>query len=91
MESKKYNKLVNITKRSRLKDIQDKLMVTSEERESRRGNIGVGEWEVQTTGYKIGYKDVLTVQHGKYSQYFEGPYLPPFPVQNDPLRGRDTP
>ena len=24
-----------------------------------RGNIRVGEWEVQTTGCKIGYKDVL--------------------------------
>ena len=29
MESKKYNKLVNITKRSRLTDIENKLVVTS--------------------------------------------------------------
>ena len=33
VESKKYNKLVNITKRSRLTDIENKLVVTSGERE----------------------------------------------------------
>ena len=25
----------------------------------RRENIGVGEWDVQSVGYKTGYKDVL--------------------------------
>ena len=59
MESKTYNKLVNITKKKRLTDIENKLVVTSEEREVGRGNLGVGEWEVQTLGCKIGYKDVL--------------------------------
>ena len=39
MESKKYSKLVNITKRSRLTDIEYKLVVTSREREVGRGNI----------------------------------------------------
>ena len=33
VESKKYNKLVNITKRSRLTDIENKLLVTSGKRE----------------------------------------------------------
>ena len=34
-------------------------MVTSGEREGGRGNIGVGEYEVQTILYKISYKDIL--------------------------------
>ena len=42
MESKKYSKLVNITKRNRLTDIENQLVVTSRERDGRRGNIGVG-------------------------------------------------
>ena len=57
VESKKYNKLVIITLffRSRLTDIENKPVVTS----AGEGNIGVREWEVKTTGGKIGYKDVL--------------------------------
>ena len=44
MESKKYKKtLVNITKKSRLTDKENKLVVTSGEREGRRGNIGIRE------------------------------------------------
>ena len=39
MESKKYNKLVN--KASRLTDIENKVVVTSEEKEEGRGSIGV--------------------------------------------------
>ena len=34
-------------------------MVTNGERERGRDNIGVGEWEAQTIGCKIGYRDVL--------------------------------
>ena len=34
-------------------------MVTSGEKEVGRGNIGVGDYEVQTTMYKISYKDIL--------------------------------
>ena len=60
MESKKYNKLVDIT-RSRLTDIENKLVGTTGERVG-RGSIGVGEWEVQTIGCKIGYK--VFVQNG---------------------------
>ena len=54
MECKKYNKLVNIQKRSRLTDIENKLVVTSRERG--RGKIGVGGGEVGGTNYwgKIG-------------------------------------
>ena len=45
VESKKYNKSVNKTNKqtkSRLTDIENKLVVTSGERERGRGNIGVG-------------------------------------------------
>jgi len=38
-----YNSLVNITKRSRLKPIENKLVLTSGEREKLRDNTGVGE------------------------------------------------
>ena len=34
-------------------------MVTSGESEGVRGKLGVGEEEVQTTRYKISYKDIL--------------------------------
>ena len=44
------------TKKSRLQDIENKLVVTSGEG---RGTIGAGEWEVQTIGCKVGYRDVL--------------------------------
>ena len=57
MESKKYQ-LVNITKKSRFTDIENKLVVTSEERERRKGNIGVGDQGAQTIRYKISYKDI---------------------------------
>ena len=40
MESKKYNKLVNIQKRSRLTDVEKKLAVTSEEEGQYRGGGG---------------------------------------------------
>ena len=39
-------------------DIENKLVVTSGEGEG-RGNTEVGEWEVQTIGCKIGYKDTI--------------------------------
>ena len=42
MESKKYNKLVNIEK-SRLTEVENKLVVTIGEREGRRGNIWVAD------------------------------------------------
>ena len=42
VESKKYNKLVNITKRNRLTDTENKLVVTCGDRDEESGNIGVG-------------------------------------------------
>ena len=42
MESKKYNKLVIKEKRSKLTDIENKLVVTSGEKVVGRGKIGVG-------------------------------------------------
>ena len=42
-------------KSSRITDIENKLHVTSEE----MGNLGIEKWEVQTSEYKIAYKDVL--------------------------------
>ena len=42
MESKKKHKLMNIQKRKRLTDIENKLVVTSGKREGERGKIGVG-------------------------------------------------
>ena len=58
---RKYNKLVNITKKSKLTDIENKQVVTSGwvGGGGRRSNIGVGEQEVQTTGFKIGLNNVL--------------------------------
>ena len=55
MEPKKYNKLVNKVKRSRFTDIENKLVVTSGEREEGRGNIGVGEKRV------IGLYEIICV------------------------------
>ena len=40
-------------------DIENKVMVTSVERERERGNIGLGEQEVQTIKYKKSYEDML--------------------------------
>ena len=57
MESKKYSKLVNTTKKETDSQYRE-LVVTSGERKG-RGNISVGEWEVQTIGCKIGYRDIL--------------------------------
>jgi len=51
VESKKYNKLVNIMKGSRL--VENKLVVTSG-KWGVEGNEQVGEWEIQTIGCKTG-------------------------------------
>ena len=50
---------MNIIKRSRLRDTEDKLVVTSGKREGGMGNIGVRNKEVQTISYKINRKDIL--------------------------------
>ena len=41
VESKKFNNVSKITKRNRLTDIENKLVVTSTEREVERGNTGI--------------------------------------------------
>ena len=63
---------MNITKQNRLTDIENKLVVTSGEREGGRGKIGVGEEEVQTidTMYKINKLQGYIIQHKEYSQHF---------------------
>ena len=45
-------------------------MVASGKREVGRGKIGVGEYEVQTTTYKINKLQRFIIQHREYSQYF---------------------
>ena len=59
MESEKYNKLVNITKRNRFIDIENKSVVTSGERERGRGKTGVGDYMIQTIMYEMSYTDIL--------------------------------
>ena len=61
VESKKENKLVNIT------ETDSQIQRTDQWLPERRSKIGVGDQEAQTTTYKISYKDV---QYGEYSQYF---------------------
>ena len=51
LESKKYDKLADITKRTRLTDIQNKLVVTGG---GGRSSIKVGRCEAQTIGCKVG-------------------------------------
>ena len=58
MESKKYNKLLNITKR---KETHRHREQTSGYQWVRKGNIRVGDKEVQTIRYKINYKNILYI------------------------------
>ena len=59
MESKKYKKLVNITKKKQTRRYREQTSGHQGEAEAGRGNIGVGEEEVQTIRYKMIYKDIL--------------------------------
>ena len=52
-----------------MQQLETKLVVPSGEREGVRGNIGIGEEEVQTIRHKIRYKDIV-YNMGEYSQYF---------------------
>ena len=59
MESKNYDKLLNMTKRKQNhKHREENIGYQWGERRG-RGNIGVRKQEVQTTACKIGYKDIL--------------------------------
>ena len=63
VESKKCNKQVNKMKKkkSRFMDIKNKLMVTSGEKEERRGKIGVGGKRCIVGLYKIMYVKYLAI------------------------------
>ena len=45
-------------------------MVIGGEREGGRDKIGVGDYEVQTTMYKVSKLQGYIAQHREYSQYF---------------------
>ena len=63
MESKKYNKWVNITKKKQTqRTLENKLVVTSGGVEGERDNIWVGVGEIQTIGGKIGPRIYCTTQ-----------------------------
>ena len=50
MESKKYNELVNITKKKQTHRFGEQ---TSGYQWGERGELGVGRWEMQITGRKM--------------------------------------
>ena len=68
---KKYNKLVNITKEKQTHGYREQIIGCRGKREGERGNIEVGDQEVQTIRYKICYKDILynMVNIAFYSNY----------------------
>ena len=57
VESKKYNKLVNITKKKQTHRYREQ--ASGYQWGGGRGSTGLGKWEVQTIGRKTGYKDVV--------------------------------
>ena len=59
MESKKCNRLVNITKRKKTHGYREQTSGYQWEEGRGRGIIGVEDWEVQTIRDKISYKDIL--------------------------------
>jgi len=50
VEVKIYNKLVNITKKKQAHRHREQISGYQGKGKGRRGNIGVGEWGVQSTG-----------------------------------------
>ena len=63
MESKKYNKLVNIAKKEAASQIENYSLPVAEGRGDIQGGVGG-----TTIGCQIGYKDIL--YNTEYSQYF---------------------
>ena len=62
MESRKYKLVKNDKKKKRKKQQQQTLRYKEQTRGSQwggRSSVRMGECEVQTIGYEIGYKDVL--------------------------------
>ena len=62
VESKKYNKLVNITIKKPTNRYREQTCAYQWEDRGGRGNIWVGELEVQTIRYQISYKCFCTIQ-----------------------------
>ena len=63
---KQYNQLVNITRRSKLTEIENQLMVTT----GGRGKIGLGERKVQTIRFIISSKNIIQgIQPILYNNY----------------------
>ena len=56
VESKKYKKIVSITKKEQIHRYGEQTSGNNKEREEGRGKTSVGKWEAQTIGSKIGYK-----------------------------------
>ena len=54
VESKKYNKIVSVTKKKQTRRYGEQTSGNNKERQEGRGKTGVGKWEVQTFGSKIG-------------------------------------
>ena len=59
MESKKYKTLVNKTKKKQTRDLENKLVVTSGDREGGRGNIGVEDLKKK---FIIGLYEIMCVK-----------------------------
>ena len=53
VKSKTWHKWTYLQNRNGLTDIEDKLMVTKGKKWSRRGKLGVWDFQIQTTIYKI--------------------------------------
>ena len=70
VESKKYNKLVNITKKKQTHRYGEQTSSYQWGKGKRGGNIWVVEWEVQTAMYKINKQQGYIVQHGEIQPLF---------------------
>ena len=68
---KKINNVSKITKRNRLTNIENKLVVTSKEREAGRGSTGVKSLRGTNYMYKKSYRIYCTIgETWEYIQYF---------------------
>ena len=60
---------MNITKHNLTHRYREQTSIASGERKGRMGKIGIGDWEIQTTIYKINKLQEYIVEHREYSQY----------------------
>ena len=68
VEPKKYNDLVNITKKQQIHRYREQTSGYHWGKGRGRGNIGVGDKEVQTVMYKVSYKDLEIIILSEVSQ-----------------------